>query len=435
MALIKSQNLANKNKVFALIDCNNFYASCERVFNPKLKNQALVILSNNDGCVIARSNEAKALGIPMGEPVHKCKYLIKRHGIKVYSSNFALYGDMSDRVMSSIAHFAPEMEIYSVDEVFLSLDDFSHIDLEEYCKMIKTKVQQWTGIPISIGLGRTKTLAKAANHIAKKYPAYGGVFNLINHPKEDKVLESIALADIWGIGKRLDERLKRHYIKTALDFKKAPDEWIKSQMNVIGLRTAFELRGISCIDLEAVDKQRKSVACSRSFTSPKETIEELKEAISKYISRAAEKLRNENLVAKYVHVYIRTNKFKQDKEYSNSINIELERASAYTPALIDAAFSGLEMIFKDTYSYKKAGVTLSGLTSSENTQLDIFNHPKAFQKEESLMKAVDAINQDWGSETIKFAASGCTPFLPIKQLNRSNKFTSKWSEILEINAK
>jgi DNA polymerase V len=283
-------------RVYSLIDCNNFYVSCERVFNPKLEGKPVIVLSNNDGCVIARSNESKALGIGMGVPVFKCKDLIKKHKIQVYSSNYTLYADMSQRVMDTLAQFTSDVEVYSIDEAFLSLSEFMSLNLTEYARDIRSTVKRWTGIPVSIGIGSTKTLAKVANKLSKRNPQYGGVFDITSHTQMNELLEQIRVEDIWGIGRQYTKLLNQNGIYTALQLKNASDTWIRKHMSVSGLRTVWELRGISCIPLEEAPPSKKAIISSRSFGRPVESLEELKEAIASYISRASEKLRAQQSV-------------------------------------------------------------------------------------------------------------------------------------------
>lgn len=443
-------NNKKKDRVIALVDCNNFYASCERVFNPKLEGKALVVLSNNDGCVIARSNEAKAIGIPMGEPIHKCAYLIKRHNVQVYSSNFALYGDMSDRVMQTLCNLVPDLEIYSIDEAFLNLDSFKAIDLTAYSQFVRQTVKKWTGIPVSVGIGPTKTLAKIANHIAKSNPKSSGVVNLINNPHIDKYLEKIKVKDIWGIGKSFAGKLNRRCIYTALDLKRSPEKLIKENLGITGLRTALELKGIACNAATEDSDQRKSVSCSRSFAKALTSFEELSEATATYISRVSEKLRRDNLKASFIHLYIRTNHHnKNDKQYANSICLELKQASAYTPELIQKALEALKQIYRDGYHYKKVGVTLTGLLPEENTQMSFLTSQASAQSQannelleiiengklelhESLMKTMDQINRRWGNDSLQYASTGMKSLGFSGQSNKSKNFTTNWSEILQI---
>ena len=277
--------------LFALADCNNFYASCERVFNPKLAGRPAIVLSNNDGCVVARSNEAKALGIAMGVPAFQIRHLIRKHDVQVFSSNYALYGDLSQRVMETLQQFSPEVEVYSIDEAFLNLSGFTNINLTDYGRRIRATVKQWTGIPVSVGIAETKTLAKIANHVAKRTEGTDGVFDFTAWPDRDSVLARVLVEEVWGIGPNYARLLTQHGITTALGLRDADDHWIQKQMGVVGLRTVHELRGISCLPLEQCPPPKQGITCSRSFGRPVTTLAEMREAVAAYTARAAEKLR------------------------------------------------------------------------------------------------------------------------------------------------
>lgn len=432
-----------RNSLFVLVDCNNFYASCERVFEPSLENKPIVILSNNDGCVIARSNEAKAIGIEMGEPFFKCEYLIRRYNVKVFSSNFVLYGDMSQRVMNTLASFSPKMEVYSVDEAFLDLEGVANVT--EYAYFIKQAIKKWIGIPVSIGIGPSKTLAKLANRLAKDsshYCQHEGVLNICEYQNIDRLLQVVNIEDVWGIGRNFTKFLKRNYIRSAEDFKNAPDRWIKDKMGVLALRTAWELRGISCKSVEEKKTSRKSIISSRSFGAAVSELNELEEAIASFVSIAAEKLRSEALAASAIQVYLRTNKHSlKSRACSNSFLLELAEPSSYTGELIKAAHIALRRIFREGYLYKKAGVVLVGLVAQEQIQMNLFEQAKSNlendQKKDQLMKIVDSINNQWGSKTIMSASAGThksknyynSRAWTAKQSHRSGCFTTRWGEI------
>ncbi len=420
--------------IFALVDCNNFYVSCERVFNPQLEGIPVIVLSNNDGCVIARSNEAKALGIGMAVPAFKCKDLIERHHIRVYSSNYTLYGDMSQRVMDTLTLFTPEIEIYSIDEAFLSFIGFTSIDLTEYGRYIRKTVRQWTGIPVSIGIGPTKTLAKVANRIAKHMPHLEDVFDITDHPQHDRLLNSIQVADIWGIGPRYAAFLERNGIHTALQLRDAPDRWIQKHLSVVGLRTVWELRGTPCIELDHAPPPKKGITCSRTFGRPVESLAELKEAIATYISRAAEKLRAQRSVASVIQVFLSTNPFTGEPHYCNFANARLAEPTASTPELLRPAHRTLEKIFKPGYRYKKAGVILTGIVPGTETQLNLFTTLQQHDRNKGLMETIDRINAQWGSDTIHYAAAGSRPSWRMRQSFVSARFTTQWDEIPIIKA-
>ena len=348
------------NRVYALVDCNNFYASCERVFRPDLRGKPIVVLSNNDGNIIARSKEAKALGIAMGEPYFKAKPLLKKYNVQVFSSNYTLYGDMSRRVMDVLQQVEPDLEIYSIDEAFISLPGGKCFNRIRRGRYIRAVVQQYTGIPVSIGFASTKTLAKLANRIAKKESLHKGVFDLTDHDDIDKLLATIKVEDIWGIGRQHTKKLNTQKIVTARDLKYADDGWIRKHLTVTGLRTVWELRGIPCVSLDKAPAPKKGIITSKSFGRPVTSIKELSEAVTTYISRAAEKLRSQHSIASSVSVFIATNRFKPEKpQYSNSLMLSLPGPTSSTPILIRQALRCLRKIYKPGYEYKKAGVMLT----------------------------------------------------------------------------
>ena len=418
--------------IFALIDCNNFYASCERVFNPELEGKPVVVLSNNDGCIIARSNEAKALGIKMGEPYFRCKPLIERHLVRVFSSNYALYGDMSQRVMEILSHLEPEVEIYSIDEAFFRLPQANEESLLENGRNIRATVKKLVGIPVSIGYGPTKTLAKIANRIAKKHPEHGGVFVL---PDEglDALLATIEVGDVWGIGRRQTQKLFACGIRTALDLKNGNDTWLRKHLTVTGLRTAMELRGISCLPLEESPPPRKSVTSSRSFGQPVTYLAWLREALSSYIAIAAEKLRVEDLKTGCVQVYLTTNRFREgEPQYANSKTITLPIHTSSTLDLIRYADEVLRQLYRPGYAYKKVGVVLMDLVPAGHVQAHLFLTPPKGQ--EALMGAMDQINRRWGRDTLHSAAAGFLRPWKNKQERRSPSYTTSWAELPVVNA-
>ncbi len=420
--------------VFAIVDANNFYVSCERVFAPRLEGKPVVVLSNNDGCVIARSNEAKALGIEMGVPVFKCKHIIKKHKVIMYSSNYTLYADMSRRVMNTLARFSPDVEIYSIDEAFLNLLGF-RINLTEYARRVKSEVKKRTGIPVSIGIGPTKTLAKLANKIAKKNPECDGVFNITGHPRMDDLLDKIGVADVWGVGTQYTKLLNRNGIHTTLQLKTAPDNWVRKNMSVMGLRTVWELRGTSCIPLEKAPPPRQAIVRSRSFGRPVESLGELKEAVATYVSRAAEKLRAQRSVASFITVFITTDLFKRDeRQYSNSITLRLPEPSAYTAQLINYAHEGLNRIFKPGFVYRKAGVMLTEIVPQSQVQLSFSTRLSSFERNMALMKAMDEINAEWGRDAIKYLSLGIKQSWKMYRSKLSPRFTTHWKEIPVVKA-
>lgn len=377
---------------FCLVDCNNFYVSCERVFNPRLDNRPVVVLSNNDGCVISRSNEAKQIGVEMGVPIFEIEHLIKKHDIQVFSSNYTLYGDMSNRIMNTLEMLVPDIELYSIDEAFLLIKDESSEKRQSLGSSVKEIINQNIGIPISVGMGETKTLAKVANKIAKKYEKFNGVLDITSHPKINKILDFTKVSDIWGIGRKYSDFLNTNGIFNALQLRDSDDTWIKKSMTITGLRTVYELRGISCIDLEQVTPDRKTIVRSGSFSKPTSSLKDLKEAIAFYITRACEKLREQELIASHIRVFLSTNPFnKNEPQYSNSAIIQLPISTAYTPELIFNGLKMIENIYKEGYLYKKAGVMLSGILTENKVQLNLFTYRDS-EKEKNLMNAIDKIN-------------------------------------------
>jgi DNA polymerase V len=414
--------------VFALVDCNNFYASCERVFNPKLEGKPIIVLSNNDGCVVARSNEAKALGIGMGVPEFQIRPLLRAHHVRVFSSNYTLYGDMSQRVMETLEQFSPDLEIYSIDEAFLSLSGFASQNLTEYGRQIRTTVKQWTGLPVSVGIAETKTLAKIANRVAKRTPDTGGVFDLLACSDRDALLGRVTVEDVWGIGPNHARLLKQQGIQTALQLRQTDGQWIRKHMGVVGLRLLMELRGVSCLDLEQCPAPKQSLTCSRAFGKFINTLADMEEAVSVYTSRVAEKLRRERLAATVLTVCLTTNEFKEGPQYSNALTLKLPMVTDSTADLIRCALQGIRSIYRDGYLYKKAGVLLTGLVPASQTQADLFD----FQdrgKSKRLMSALDAVNDRWGAGTLHYASSGTIKAWRTQFHRRSPAYTTQWSEL------
>ncbi len=408
-------------RIYALVDCNNFYVSCERVFNPKLKGVPVVVLSNNDGCIVARSEEAKAVGIKMGEPLFKCRVLAERHNVVALSSNYPLYADLSHRVMSILEEMSPGIEIYSIDEAFLDLTEAP--DPAGYARIIRKKVKKWTGIPVSIGIGTTKTLAKAASKKAKKST---GVFDI--RGREDEVLGEMEAGDVWGIGYSHSLVLKKHRIRTALELKNANDEWVRKVLSISGLRTVYELRGTSCIAPGTEPAARKTITCSRLFGERLYRIEEIREALSSYVSRAAEKLRAMGMAASGISVYLLENEFVDGRFTSRGASLELREPSSYTPELIMYAVRLLERIYREGPAYRKTGIIFTGLVPRGSVQTSLFgsiDNPRRLQ----LMKTVDRINAEWGSETINQASSGTGRGWRMRQEKRSGRFTTSWLEL------
>lgn len=416
----------------ALIDVNNFYVSCERVFNPKLAGKPVVVLSNNDGCAVARSNEVKALSIPMGAPWFKMKDLAIKHGIIALSSNYAMYADMSNRVMSILRQFSPDQEVYSIDESFLDLTGFQSRDLIHYGHQMRRRILKWTGLPVCVGIGATKTLAKLANHCAKKRPVFNGVcnFNVMTPDALDNLLSEIPVGEIWGVGSRLAPKLEALGFKSVLDLKRANPEILRRQFSVVMEKTIRELNGTVCIELEDIPPPRKQILSSRSFGVPIRDYVSLAESITLYISRAAEKLRRQQSFAGSVYVYIRTSPFKQDDPfYSNGVTIPLPTPTDDTRQLVNVALWGLKQIYRPNYDYAKAGVMLGDLVSKQGIQIDMFSSMQATPKSSALMTLMDSINRKLGKESIKLASEGFNRPWKMKQGNKSPSYTTKWSDL------
>lgn len=419
--------------IFALVDCNNFYASCERVFNPRLEGKPIVVLSNNDGCVVARSNEAKALGIAMGVPEFQIRPLLQAHQVQVFSSNYTLYGDMSQRVMETLEQFCPDLEVYSIDEAFLSLSGFAYRNLTEYGGTMRTTVKRWTGLPVSVGIAETKTLAKIANRVAKRTPDTNGVFDLLACSDRDGLLGRMPVEDVWGIGRNLTRLLNQQGIMTALQLREADDHWIRKHLGIVGLRLVMELRGIACLDLEECPAPKQSLTCARAFGQLINTLADMEEAVSSYTSRVAEKLRRERLAATVMTVCLTTNAFKEGPQYSNALTLKLSVATDSTSDLIRSARQGIRTIYREGYRYKKAGVILTGLVPVSQRQADLFDdHDR--EKSTRLMSALDAINHRWGADTLHFASNGLSKAWKTQCQHRSPAYTTDWAALPIVTA-
>jgi DNA polymerase V len=414
--------------IFALVDCNNFYASCERVFDPRLEGKPVVVLSNNDGIVVARSNEAKALGIGMGVPEFQIRHLIRRHGVQVFSSNYVLYGDMSQRVMDTLAQFSPNVEVYSIDEAFLSLSGFTASNLTEYGCAIRSTVKRWTGIPVSVGIAETKTLAKIAGDVAKRTRDAGGVCDMMAWPDRGALLADIPVEDVWGVGPNWARLLKRHGITTALSLREADVYWVRGTMGVVGERLVRELRGVSCLPLEDCPSPKQGITVSRSFGQPVTSLAEMREAVATYMARAAEKLREERLAVNVLTVFLMTNQFKDEPQYSNAVTIKLPVATDSTTDLLRYALPGVKRIFRDGYRYKKAGVMLTALVPASQVQTDLFDFQDR-ERSSRLMRVLDRINADMGTGTLRYASEGYVKRWQARFERRSPAYTTKWNEL------
>lgn len=418
--------------MFALVDCNNFYASCERVFQPQYEGRPIVILSNNDGCVIARSNEAKALGIPMGAPAFQYKDQFKRQNIQVFSSNYALYGDMSHRVMKVLERYTPNVEIYSIDEAFLQFKGFDHFDLEAECLKMKQQVKQWTGIPVSVGLASTKALAKIANKIAKKFAhRTQGVYCIDNEEKRTKALKWTAVGDVWGIGRQHKVRLQALGVQTAYDFALLPDDWIKKNMSVLGLRLKKDLQGLPFIQLEEEIPPKKSIATTRSFEGTVTQWSDLEERVATFAVSCAEKLRKQRSTCSALYVFVRSDPHKKGTTpYRSSCTITLPHASNSSLDLSKYAVAAAKSMFQDGIAFKKAGVIVMGLAPAETRQLTLFESHVG--KHQALMRAIDKIHKRYGPHQMKLANQDLGRTWKMRQEHLSKRYTTALSDIIKV---
>ncbi|KQC34322.1 SOS mutagenesis and repair protein UmuC [Nonlabens sp. YIK11] len=416
--------------MFALIDCNNFYASCERVFNPALEKVPVVVLSNNDGCVIARSNEAKKLNIKMGTPAFQVTNLVQSHGLRIFSSNYALYGDMSARVMSLLSDFSPEVELYSIDEIFLKLMGFEKFDLHDYGVKMKEMISRCTGIPVSVGIAPTKALAKVANKIAKKYPKHTMGVHVINSDSLiEKSLKWTSIEDVWGIGRRYAAKLKAIEVHTAWDFIQLPKDYVQSQMSIVGIRLQRDLSGVPTLDLEE-SKAKKNMAVTRSFSKNYDSFDEVKERVSMYCAKLAEKLRRQDSCCSQLFLFIHTNAHRKDlKQYSKGITIRLPFATNSTIDITKSAICGLERIYKPQYLYKKAGIMALNLTPASNRQIALFTQENP--KHSQLMKTIDHLNKNTFGN-VRFGGQDLQRTWKMRQEHRSKRYTTRLDEIITI---
>ncbi len=419
--------------MYGLADCNNFYASCERVFDPSLAGRPIIVLSNNDGCVIARSNEAKSLGIKMGEPYFRLRDLVRRNGVAVFSANFTLYGDMSRRVMSLLRKFVPATEVYSIDEAFLDFSGMNPAQLDALGHEISRTVQRHTGIPISLGIAPTKTLAKIASKLCKQYPKLNGCCYLHRPEDVEKVLRRFPVADVWGVGRRWAQLLDRHGIRTAWDFTQLPPEWIRKRMSVVGLRMWKELRGEPCIGFEQHPADKKQIATTRTFDRDTDDFEELHRRIAQYVAASAAKLRRQRSVCGEVRVFLLTNRFREDlpQHYENRLR-KLSVPTDSTLLLTSCAAALLREAFRPGIAYKRAGVILSEISSKNGVQTDLFDANDR-DRHDRLMKAVDALNERFGRHHLVTAAEGFEPF----KMNRNHlspRYTTDWAQIIKVKA-
>lgn len=414
--------------MFALVDCNNFYVSCEKIFNPSLEGKPVVVLSNNDGCIISRSNEAKAIGLKMGEPIFKARNLIEKHNVSVYSSNYALYGDISHRVMNTLKNFSPMIEIYSIDEAFLELNGIN-ADYTKYGQAIRLRIQKDIGMPIGVGIGATKSLAKIANRIAKKHR---GVFAIETENQRLWALANTSVEDIWGVGRRYAVLLKKHGVNTALDFTKLGTDWIRKHMTIQGHRLKEELMGKSCIALETVMQPKKSIATTRAFGKKLSDFGTIKESVSTHAVSCASKLRKQKSVARFVTVFIHTDPFSKTEKYiSRSITVTLPIDSNSDMLIAKAALKGFSKIFIPNLLYKKAGVIVSQISSDTAIQQNLFEQPDT-DRLNAVSQVTDFLNAKYGNKTVKLAVQGSSGEWKLKQEKLSPAYTTRWNEILSV---
>ena len=419
--------------MYALVDCNNFFVSCERAFQPELEGKPVVVLSNNDGCVVARSNESKEMGIKMGTPFFKVKHLVDQGELIVRSSNYTLYGDLSARVMSLLAEVAPKLEVYSIDEAFMNMDGIRDAELRGVCSALVKKVRRWTGIPVSIGIANTKTLGKVANHFAKRYKGYKGVCVIDTPQKMRKALSLTPIGDIWGIGWRGAPKLEAAGVKTALDFVERPVEWVRCRMGVTGVRTWSELQGIRMVEDEK-DEKRKSICTSRSFANMISDLDELTLRVSDFAGKCAEKLRKDGTAAQTVGVFIHTNRFREDlQQYYPMASVRLDVPASSTPEIVSAALGVLNMVYRPGFEYKRAGVIVTDIVDSESIQQTLFGFDsESRDRDDRISRVMDIVNSS-GKNTLRLATQRGGHYADgIRREYCSGLYTTSWDELIQV---
>jgi len=420
--------------LFALVDVNNMYVSCERAFNPRLQNRPVVVLSNNDGCAVARSNEVKALGVKMGTPWFKMQDLVRDHGIVGLSSNYTLYGDMSNRIMAILRTYSPNVEVYSIDESFLNLSGMGSIWASPTLmgQDIRKRVLLWTGLPVCVGIASSKTLAKLANFVAKKLPLFNGVcdFSTMSQARMNWLFERIEVGEVWGVGRRISAKLNDMGIHTVQDLKHTSPRDIRARLGVVMERTCNELRGISCLELEEVSAPRKEIVSSKSFGTMVITLDELREAVSTYIARAAEKLRGQKSVCAAINVFVQTNAFReQDPQYNNGCTIPLPEPTDDNRILASFALRGLDAIYREGYLYKKAGVMLLDLSPNNIVQHSFFDDPEAKAKSKKIVDTLDNLNNRYGRDTLKLSSARTSAAWSMRAGNKTPCYTARRDEL------
>ncbi len=417
--------------MFALVDCNNFYASCERVFNPNLRKKPIAILSNNDGCVISRSDEAKVIGLPMGAPVFKWEGFCKANNIQVFSSNYPLYGDMSSRVMKILEQFSPDVEVYSIDEAFLEFKDFGDFDFQDYGNQIRKRILKWTGIPTSVGIAPTKALTKVAGKIARKFPKETkGIYVIDSEEKRIKALKWIQLKDVWGIGRRLQKRLKIKNCKTAHDFVQLPDQWIRKKFSITEWKLKKDLEGIPTLKLDEL-KTKRAIATTRSFEYTFSDLDNIKERVSTFATSCAEKLRKQKSSCHMIIVMLSSDRHKKDLEqHRGNTQVRLSYPTDSTLIISNAAINAVASIFKKGIKYKRAGVIVTGLVPTDNYQLHLFEHENP--KHKPLMHAIDKLNTKYGNYKLKLGNQDLERTWKMRQERLSPRRTTNINEILKV---
>jgi DNA polymerase V len=418
-------------RAIALVDCNNFFVSCERVFQPKLEGKPVVVLSNNDGCVVSRSQEVKDLGMKMAVPWYQVKDLAKRHGIIAFSSNYTLYADLSNRVMSLLSRFSPDQEVYSIDESFLDITGIS-TDHTAYAQDIRLTIRQCLGIPVCVGIAPSKTLAKLANHVSKKNPRFGSVcdFNSMSATELDTLLASIDVGEVWGVGRRTAPKLLEIGIRSVLDLKRTPAQQLRARFSVVFERIVEELNGVACLELDDVTPDKQQIICSRSFGTLTSSLPDLEQAVIAYTTRAAEKLRQQQSQAGGIQVYIRTNPHRErDAQYQQAILMPLHEPTNDTRLLCHAALHGLRQIYRSGYAYQKAGVMLTEIIPASSKPRTLFDDVKAQEKSSALMQTLDRINNRMGSGTLKLLGEGIDTGWAMRRQHISHQFTTEWNEL------
>ena len=421
--------------MFALADCNNFFASCERVFRPDLQGKPVIVLSNNDGCAIARSNEAKALGIKMGAPLFKIRHLVEKHDIAVFSGNMALYGEMSQRVRWVLGEFAPSVEVYSIDEAFLDLRGMNDIDFDAYAKEISAKCWKMTSIPVSVGIAPTKTLAKIASKLCKQYPKLRGGCYMHRAQDIEKVLRKYPIEDVWGIGRKSAAKLHERYVKTAYEFTCLPESAVQKLMGITGVRTWKELQGIPCIEFEDGFEAKQSICVSRSFSTEIYDLKELQEQIANFASDMAEKLRKQHSVTSEVTVFAYTNRFKEDLPQTHSSSlVTYTTPTAEQRTIVASAVQATSDLFRSGYGYKKAGVIATGIMDQSDIMLSMFEDTDSIEREHKITSALDAINSTFGAGTVKLAVQGSGHIKSTRE-NQSPHYTTRWTDLPKVSVK